>query len=47
MQIRVTPLDRFRVLVSLADVSHELSAEVWNGSEDAPGDDITFDLVEP
>jgi hypothetical protein len=48
------PRTRFGSLDVLADVSHELSAQIGDGGEDATGDDVAldprepqFDLVEP
>jgi hypothetical protein len=48
------PGQRFGSLDVLADVPHELSAQIGDGGEDATGDDVAldpgepqFDLVEP
>ena len=48
------PRTRFGSLDVLADVPHELSAQIGDGGEDATGDDVAldpgepqFDLVEP
>src|SRR5215472_8357646 len=48
------PRTRFGSLDVLADVPHELSAQIGDGGEDATGDDVLvdpgepqFDLVEP
>src|SRR6516165_10597952 len=48
------PRTRFGSLDVLADVPHELSAQIGDGGEDATGDDVPldsgepqFDLVEP
>src|SRR5437764_15210599 len=41
------PRTRFGSLDVLADVAHELSAQIGDGSEDATGDDVALDPGEP
>src|SRR6516165_6096456 len=41
------PRTRFGSLDVLADVPHELSAQIGDGGEDATGDDVVLDLGEP
>jgi hypothetical protein len=42
----VFPADGFGIFVVEADVAQELSGEVVDGGEDAPGDDVAFDFGE-
>ena len=41
------PRTRFGSLDVLADVPHELSAQIGDGGEDATGDDVPLDPGEP
>ena len=45
--VAVGPLDRLGRAVVEADVTHEFSSQVFDGGEDASGDDVALDLGEP
>ena len=45
--IGVLPLHGFGCLVIGSDVAHEFAFQVMQEREDAPGDDVAFDLGEP
>ena len=46
-RICVLPLYRVGRLVVRPDIAHEFPLQIVPGREDAPGDDIAFDLGEP
>ena len=45
--VAIAPLYGFGSLVVLADVPHELAAQIGDGGEDAMGDDVALDPAEP
>ena len=45
--IGIGPLDGFRALVVLTDITHEFATEIGGGGEDAARDHIAFNLAKP
>src|SRR5262249_5492068 len=47
LHIAVSPSNWLRILIAVTDVPHQLSVQIWNGSEYASRDHIAFDFTEP